>query len=177
MADFKKALEGVLKAEGGYVNDPDDTGGETYKGVSRRFNSKWQGWVLVDLLKQKANFPANLDYNDELQKHVADLYEQNYWDRVSGDDIANQEIAESIFDFAVNAGVKTSSRLAQTCVEAKADGVIGANTIIKINNANTDLFIATFALLKISRYIAICEGKPVNRKYFFGWVRRAMEGV
>lgn len=35
MADFKKAFVEVIKNEGGYVNDPDDPGGEIYKGVAR----------------------------------------------------------------------------------------------------------------------------------------------
>jgi lysozyme family protein len=35
MADFKQAYQLVLQNEGGYVNDPNDPGGETYKGVAR----------------------------------------------------------------------------------------------------------------------------------------------
>ncbi len=56
MADFKTAIEATLKAEGGYVNDPDDPGGETYKGIARNRNSKWSGWTHIDLLKNKCVF-------------------------------------------------------------------------------------------------------------------------
>jgi lysozyme family protein len=38
MAEFKTAFEVTMKAEGGYVNDPDDPGGETYKGSARARN-------------------------------------------------------------------------------------------------------------------------------------------
>ena len=58
MAEFDISFQKVLSYEGGYVNDPDDPGGETYKGIARKMNSKWDGWVLVDLLKQKPGFPA-----------------------------------------------------------------------------------------------------------------------
>ena len=76
MADFDKALELTLKAEGGYVDDPDDPGGETYKGISRSRNPKWQGWINVDLLKAKRNFPRNLDDDQELQETFT-----NWWNR------------------------------------------------------------------------------------------------
>lgn len=61
MADFKKALEMVLKHEGGYVCDPSDPGGETYKGVARNMHSGWTGWMEIDLAKKEPGFPANLD--------------------------------------------------------------------------------------------------------------------
>ena len=35
MANFTIALKKVLKNEGGYANNPNDAGGETYKGISR----------------------------------------------------------------------------------------------------------------------------------------------
>lgn len=177
MADFNKAFERTMKAEGGYVNDPDDPGGETYMGIARSRNSKWAGWALVDLLKQKGGFPNSLDSDDELQQKVKDLYEFNYWDKVKGDEIVDQDIAESIFDFAVNAGVRTSSRLAQLASGATPDGVIGEKSVAAINNKEPAMFLATFALAKIERYIEICKKRPTNRKYFFGWVRRTLEVV
>ena len=130
MAQFDAAFDATMKAEGGYVNDPQDPGGETYKGIARTRNSKWPGWTTIDLMKEKRNFPKNLDGNGELQEHVKNLYERNYWDKVKGDDIQNQDIAESLFDFAVNAGPKTSAKLAQLTVGAKADGVIFFNIFL-----------------------------------------------
>lgn len=177
MADFKTAIEVTLKAEGGYVNDPDDPGGETYKGIARKRNSKWPGWIDIDLLKSKNNFPKNLDTDTALQTKVYALYEMNYWDKVLGDDIEDQDIAESIFDFAVNAGPRTSAKLAQIAVGAKADGVIGPNTIAMLNADDKRAFLATFALAKIGRYVNICENRKESRKYFFGWVRRTLEGM
>lgn len=177
MADFEKALELTIKAEGGYVNDPNDPGGETYKGIARSRNPKWQGWVNVDILKNKSRFPKNLESDDDLQKKVKTLYESNYWDKIQGDQIVDQDIAESIFDFAVNAGPRTSSKLAQLAVAAKSDGVIGPKTLEKINQEDTRTFLAVFALAKIGRYVNICEKRSESRKYFFGWVRRTLEGI
>ena len=47
MANFNQAFKKVMSAEGGYVNDPDDPGGETYKGVARKMNPRWSGWAIV----------------------------------------------------------------------------------------------------------------------------------
>mgnify|MGYP002957326922 CR=1 FL=1 len=38
MANFNEEFKKVILVEGGYVNDPDDAGGETYLGISRRYN-------------------------------------------------------------------------------------------------------------------------------------------
>ena len=96
MADFETAFEQTMKAEGGYVHDPDDPGGETYKGIARSRNPKWTGWTNIDVLKTKPNFPKSLDDDADLQEKVKALYEALYWDKVRGYDIENQDIAESI---------------------------------------------------------------------------------
>ncbi|HFQ81144.1 MAG TPA: N-acetylmuramidase [Desulfobacterales bacterium] len=177
MADFQTAIKATLKAEGGYVNDPDDPGGETYKGIARHKNAKWPGWVNIDLLKNKKGFPENLEDDADLQAKVYALYEANYWDKIRGDEIEDQDIAESVFDFAVNSGPRTSAKLAQIATGATADGVIGAKTLEKINTDDKRAFLATFALAKIGRYVSICEKRKESRKYFFGWVRRTLEGI
>ena len=56
MADFNQAFQLVIAHEGGYVNDPDDPGGETYKGVARKIHSKWEGWQNIDILKRQPDF-------------------------------------------------------------------------------------------------------------------------
>lgn len=174
MAEFNPAFERMKSHEGGYVNDPDDPGGETYKGVARKINSKWDGWFLIDMMKKQSGFPATLDTNAELQQKVADFYQIQYWSRVKGDEIQNQEVAYSIFDFAVNAGVSTSASLAQMVVETTPDGVIGPESINKINNFDPEHFLAAFTVAKIARYVGIVKKRSDSRKYFYGWVRRAL---
>lgn len=177
MADFAIAYEKVLAHEGGYVNDPDDPGGETYRGVARKMHSKWEGWVLVDILKTKQGFPASLDNDLELQELIKTFYRTVFWDRVHGDEIDDQDVAISIFDFAVNAGLGTSASLAQMVVGAKTDGIIGPKSIGKINTFSPDHFLAEFTVAKIARYINIVKKRPTSRKYFYGWVCRSLNGI
>ncbi len=174
MADFTQAFQLMIAHEGGYGNDPDDPGGETYKGVARKIFSKWDGWTKIDILKRQSNFPANLDKDSELQLNVSDFYRVTFWDKMNGDQITNQDVANSIFDFGVNAGIGTSSSLAQMVVGAKSDGVIGPDSISAINNFDPDHFFASFTVAKIARYVNIVKKRPTSRKYFYGWVIRAL---
>ena len=163
MSDYKQALKHVLSKEGGYVNDPDDSGGETYKGVARKMWPKWDGWAGVD----------SKDW-DRADSCIESFYKNNFWNPCKLDLIENNEVATSIFDFAVNAGVVTSILMAQKASGCTSDGIIGGGTVNAINGMDSDEFMASFALVKIARYIAICKKKPVNKKYFFGWVCRAL---
>lgn len=174
MAEFNNAFQLMIAHEGGYVNDPDDPGGETYKGVARKIFSKWEGWTKIDILKRQSDFPGNLDRDAEIQEAVSHFYQVNFWDKMNGDQITNQEIANSIFDFGVNAGVSTSASLAQMVVGADSDGVIGPGSIAAINNFDPDHFLAAFTVAKIARYINIVKKRPTSRKYFYGWVLRAL---
>lgn len=167
MSDFSKALKAVLKNEGGYVNDPDDSGGETYKGIARNMWPKWDGWQIIDSTPK-----FNLDFNQDLQNLVSDFYRKNFWNAVNADLIESDAIATSIFDFAVNAGTKTAVMLAQSVVDAVQDGELGKNTANAINSMDAEKFLAGYQLAKIARYIAICKKNPKNRKFFYGWVCR-----
>ena len=174
MADFNTAFQLMIIHEGGYVNDPDDPGGETYKGVARKIFSKWSGWTYVDMLKRQPGFPANLDKDNDLQMAVNDFYRVNFWDKIKGDQMTNQEVANSIFDFGVNAGIGTSASLAQMVVNEKTDGVIGPDSLSAINKFDPNYFLASFTVAKIARYINIVKKRPTSQKYFYGWVRRAL---
>jgi len=175
MANFNQAFEKMISHEGGYADDPDDSGGETYKGISRNNFPNWSGWEVIDSFKTATNFPGILDSSVGLHSLVESFYKFNFWIPINGDQIASQKIAESIFDFGVNAGVGTSAKLAQKVVGIPdPDGAIGKNTIAKLNIFDPELFIAAFMVEKVRRYIEICKKKESNRKYFFGWIDRTV---
>lgn len=167
MADFEPSFEKMIKNEGGYVlhTVPGDNGGQTYAGIARNFHSEWKGWEIIDR--------GDMD-NDALTQMVRDFYKEKYWDKVKGDDIKQQGIAETIFDFGVNAGIKTASKLAQLVVGATPDGKIGPKTLDKINAAAEENFILKYALAKITRYTEIVKRNPTQRKFLLGWINRTL---
>lgn len=115
MAHFNEEFEKVILVEGGYVNDPDDAGGETYLGISRKNNPKWDGWISIDQLKKyhPKDFKKLLKQTPELTDKAKRLYKENYWDVLELDDIPSQGIAHQLFDTAVNMGVSSAIRIAQ----------------------------------------------------------------
>lgn len=82
---FKKVMKFILKHEGGYVNHPNDPGGETKYGISKRAHP------TLDI--------ANLTLDQALR-----IYHLNYWLPIRGDD-RNYPEALATMDFAVNSGV------------------------------------------------------------------------
>lgn len=116
MAKFDIEFDKVIIAEEGYINDPDDAGGETYLGISRKNNPKWIGWEIIDDIKKKygtKGITARLKKDEALTNSAKLLYKQKYWDVLELDDIPSQNIAHELFDTSVNCGVKTAINIAQ----------------------------------------------------------------
>lgn len=175
MAQFKIAFQKTLLHEGNYSNDPSDLGGETYKGIARNMHASWSGWKIIDTSKKKSGFPATLNKDAELQKQVEEFYLVSFWGPLKAYDIQNQSNADSIFDFAVNTGIKNCIRIVQKVVGATEDGIIGNETLAKLNEYNSILFRIEFTLAKIKYYIAITKKRPANKKFLYGWIVRALE--
>jgi lysozyme family protein len=116
MADFKKAYDLTSVYEGGYANDRADRGGETWKGIARNMHPSWEGWSVIDELKKDSRFPAILRSNESLEAMVQAFYKKIFWDAIRGDEIIFQEIANTIYDDAVNTGIASAIKKAQNVV-------------------------------------------------------------
>ena len=136
MANFDIAYKRTAQFEGGYVYDPDDNGGETYAGISRKANPKWAGWKTIDAAKKKygSGFKNKLAGDAVLKQQVKTLYRTNYWNPIWGDRIVRQEVANEIYDFGVNAGVATSIKLQQRQFKMKQTGKMDEALLSKLNS-------------------------------------------
>lgn len=168
MADFSPAFERMIQNEGGYrlVNIAADRGGQTYAGIARNFHPNWPGWRFVDNQQME---------NLELSALVRDFYRVQFWEKISGEQIPNQVVAESIFDFCVNAGVSTGIKLAQIVVGAVPDGRLGPVTLAKLNDMDPAVFVLKYALAKIARYAEICNKNREQSKFLLGWINRTVK--
>ena len=134
MASFRPALKKVLAYEGGYANDKDDAGGETYKGIARRFHSTSIMWKEIDRIKSsiKGNTSSDmskvktinklLENNDIVTKEVERIYKKNYWDALHLDEMRSEKIAYQLFETAVNMGVSAAIKLAQKTLNVPQTG-------------------------------------------------------
>lgn len=165
MADFLPAYERMLLNEGGYKlhTVQGDRGGMTYAGIARKRWPQWQGWEFID---HGDTPPADM---------VRAFYRDNFWTPVRGDDIKDQAIASSLFDFAVNAGVATAVKMAQIVVGTTPDGKVGAKTLAALNALETNYFRAAYGLAKVARYEQVVTKDRSQQKFLLGWIRRTLK--
>ena len=91
---FKQGLKFVLKWEGGYVNNPNDKGGATNKGITQNTYNSWL----------KSQGKASKDVRNITDSEVEQIYYKNYW-LAAGCDKMSKDFALLAFDTAVNMGV------------------------------------------------------------------------
>jgi len=187
MAKFEMAYDKTMGHEGGYVHDPDDVGGETYKGIARRYHPGWEGWKIVDSTKRAHNFPKSLDHLTSVQHMVKDFYKQHYWDPFRGDDLPSQELGEEMFDTGVNMGIKRSVKFLQRSLnvlnrngklfaDMADDGIIGPTTMRNLNTylkkESIALLLKIMNVLQANHYLAYMKKSPTQEKYCRGWLKR-----
>lgn len=191
MANFDQAFQLTLGHEGGYVFDPDDAGGETYKGVARRFHPGWGGWTIIEQVKQQANgrrqLNKKLGENEALQQQIHAFYKQHYWDRFQGDAIAAQDLAEELFDTGVNMGVHRAVRFLQEGLnllnrnqksfkDILEDGKSGSGTLEALNKYLAkdppEHLLKIMNILQGMHYIDYMRKSPTQEKYARGWLKR-----
>lgn len=167
MADFLPAFEKMIQNEGGYKlhTVAGDRGGQTYAGIARNMHPSWLGWTHFD---RGETPPSDL---------VREFYRVKFWNVVGGDGIRDQAIAESIFDFAVNAGTGVAAKLAQLVVGATPDGAIGPKTLSLLNAMSGDDFRKSYALAKVARYAQICNKDRSQSKFLLGWLNRTLKAL
>ena len=136
MADFKKAMALVEPNEGWWVNDPDDGGKETYRGIARAYWPKWQGWAIIDSLKGKNGVPVGYKGRKDLANFVEQFYKVNFWDKISGDRLSSQLIANQVMDTAVNEGISKAVRRLQLIYGVPQNGVIDQVLLTKIKKSS-----------------------------------------
>lgn len=136
MADFKITFPLTLGNEGYYVSQEfwrahgDNVSGETYMGIDRIQNSAWQGWSVIDAYKANNGTPAwNFRFPQELglETMVMQFVKGNYWDRMKGDLIINQALANLIFDMEYMSGGWGIEQMQKSINQLIAPAIIGVD--------------------------------------------------
>lgn len=172
MAEFEPAYKHMQKHEGGYANDPDDRGGETYRGISRKNWRGWDGWPDIDQAKRRADFPTCLDKNADLQGRVRLFYQRNFW-APTMQRLTSQELANWLFDKAVNMGIRQACKLIQRAANVDADGIIGPQTMAAVNAADPVVLLARCREEASRYYVNLALSDPSQSKFLHGWLARA----
>lgn len=107
--NLNEAILKSLQKEGGYVNDPNDRGGETYRGIARKFHPTWVGWRIIDKISDKKT--GQIFKNSELDKLVLSFYNEYLKDIKSEVLKLDQVFGNKVVGIAINVGVPTAKEL------------------------------------------------------------------
>lgn len=131
--NFDACLKSVLASEGGFVNDPQDPGGITNLGVTKK---TWEAYVghSVSAADMRALTPAQ----------VGPLYRTKYWDVMHCDDWPSG-VDLMVFDFGVNAGPSRGIKMLQEAAGVDDDGVAGPGTHAAVLKADPEALISSCA--------------------------------
>lgn len=149
---FTKCIKVILENEGGYVNHPNDPGGETNFGICKR------------------NYP-DLNIKTITRNQAIQIYHKDYWNKMNLLGIYDENLVLHLFDMGVNAGIRTAIKMIQRIVEAQVDGIIGNETTFLINNFTEDLT-DIYKQERKKYYFSIARRKPEMQIFLGGWLNR-----
>lgn len=193
--DYVRCLIFTMNSEGAYSYREADTGLQTYKGISRKWNPKWIGWAIVDKALEKypelkipykkppasihkLNFELNV--NEELEYLIYDFYYENYYTKCGAWNIGGK-LAVVLFDMAVLSGYKRSGKTLQKTLNLHfktslvVDAVIGSGTIKVLNEVIQDKGLeAVLDRLIYEMKDNLVEASKLNGNVVFlaGWMNR-----
>jgi lysozyme family protein len=158
--NFPRALNAVLKHEGGYVNHPNDPGGPTNKGVTL---ATFRAYV------KPTGTVADLKAISDAQVGV--VYRRHYWSKVMASDLPGG-VDYAVFDFAVNSGPARAAKFLQRALGVVQDGKVGPATIKAAAGADRDGLIDTVCDMRLRWLRTLDTWKTFGK----GWTSR-VEGV
>ena len=148
MNNFKDYIELILKDEGGYVNDPSDSGGETKYGISKRA------------------YP-NLNISKLSKEDAIAIYKRDYWNKSKCESLP-YNLRYIHLDTSINMWISTAIKLLQKAAKINIDGIIGPQTIEESKKVTLQNYIDE----RRKKYEEIIKNNPKNIKFKKGWLSR-----
>lgn len=175
MTPFEKALKHTLGIEGGYADDPRDSGGKTRYGITE---AKARAWGYEGDMRE---LPLDL---------AKQIYREDYWELIRLDQIADfdEEIALEMFDTAVNCGPATAVKFLQRMLnlfnreqqeygDIAVDGLVGRNTLVALaaylgrrRTLGAAVMVEALNALQGAYYAELAERRPKDEAFMFGWI-------
>ena len=156
-----RAISFVLSHEGGYVDHPNDPGGETKYGISKR------------------SYP-NEDIKNLSVERAKEIYHRDYWLHIRGPELPEQ-LAVALMDYAVNSGVAQATRALQATVRVKRDARFGPLTmqaVLQASESRGTLKLAEDLILDRALFLTRigCQ-RPGSEAFLSGWMRRIRDNL
>lgn len=150
---FEVAIERILSHEGGYVNHPNDPGGETKWGIAKR------------------SYP-NEDIKNMTRERAKELYEQDFWNPVCKL-IPDGAMRFQLLDAAVNHGMGNAVRFLQRAIGVADDGWFGAAS----TKAYLEMEQVDVHLLFVAERLEFWTKLKTFDSFGRGWTRRGAQNL
>lgn len=151
--NFDTAFTTLIGLEGSYVNHPLDPGGETKFGISKR---AYPGEAIPSITLARAK----------------EIYLRDYWGP-AGCDALPDAIKFTVFDMAVNAGVRTAVKTLQEAVGEKVDGSFGPKTLQAVQSFGPGRVSARFNGARLNAMTNLPQWSTFGN----GWARRVAKNL
>ncbi|MGH3427957.1 MAG: putative peptidoglycan-binding domain-containing protein [Mycobacteriales bacterium] len=135
-------------------------------------------------INSHAHPDAEIDGFYEMEKAAAidyakKVYRYDYWNKILGDSIEDQNVANKFFDLAVNDGVKQAARIIQRALcgigrNVVVDGAPGPNTAAAINASDPGMLLTAIRDYGRWFYALIYERSPerYTKQEYKSWLDR-----
>jgi len=151
--NFDTAFDRLMGHEGGYVNHPNDPGGETKWGISRR------------------SYPS-LDIQNLTRLDAKEIYRRDFWNAIHADEMYDG-VAFQALDFAINSGIQTAIRKLQAAVGVADDGYWGPVTQASVAAMTETDVIMRFVAQRLRFWTSLSTWPTFGK----GWARRAADNL
>jgi type VI secretion system secreted protein VgrG len=176
MADFETAITFVLANEGGFVDNPNDPGGATNRGLTLRF---LQGLPDETKVKYGLGRLITVEYLQRMSlEQTKVIYKGEFWDVQPIEKIPSQQIANYVLDMCVNHGIAQGIKLLQRSIwslhqkfgAVDDDGVLGNATILALGTGQALAFILPAERAGFMRLLAAIHS--YDKGFLHGWLER-----
>lgn len=174
MAEFNKAIPIIMAHEGGFVDDPDDPGGVTNYGLTKR-------WLIdhhIDL-GQGPGIITTKNLRILSVETAQQLYYNHIWKPFGLSFILDQVVATKIFDMIVNMGERQAFHLVRNALidyrgwELPRYGHLDDKLLEAVNTVQPYRLMPAIIKECVRFYQVLVHVKPRLGKFLPGWLRRA----
>lgn len=173
--DIEELIDGVIDREGGYSNDPSDSGGATR-------------WGITEAVARQQGYAG--DMRTLPRDEAAAIYERLFWLRPGYDRVAERapDLAAELFDTGVNMGPAVATGFLQRALTAlnrgasdypdiAADGQAGPKTLAALDGfiarrgaGGEAVLLKAVEALQGERYLHLAESRPADEAFLYGWL-------
>lgn len=175
--DKLSVINSILAVEGGYVNDPGDSGGETNFGITVAVARQY-GYS-----GRMRDMPRGLAF---------DIYSALYWDKVKADGLLalSAAVCEEVVDTGVNMGTGRAGKFLQRALnvlnkqgslyrDLTVDGAVGPATInalrAYLDSRDEQTLVKALNCLQGAYYITLAERREKDESFVYGWLKNRVE--